>query len=99
MFTVMFHVFLQFLLCTLPVFDSPSLSQRHFEQRFGKSELLLPHSVGQDLSIRVVSVGLVPQLKQLPDSHTQRPETQDEKDADQREDVSVSMGSSESFHH
>ena len=56
---------------------SPAFGQRHFEQRHGQSQLLLPHSVRQDLSVRVVSVGLVAQLKQLPDGHTQRPETQD----------------------
>lgn len=56
---------------------SPALSQRHLEQWFGQSQLLLPHSVGQDLSVRVMSVGLVAELKQLPDSHTQRPETKD----------------------
>lgn len=56
---------------------SPALSQGHFEQRFGQSQLLFPHSVGQYLSVRVVSVRLIAQLKQLPDSHTQRPETQD----------------------
>ena len=54
---------------------SPARSQRHLEQRFGQSQLLLPHSVGQDLSVRIMSVGLVAELKQLPDSHTQRPET------------------------
>lgn len=57
---------------------SPALSQRHFEQRFGQAQLLFPHSVGQNLSVSVVSVGLVAQLEQLPDSHTQRPGQQGE---------------------
>ncbi len=67
----LFEMFLNVHLCV-----SPALSQRHFEQRFGQAQLLLPHSVGQHLSVRVVSVGLVAQLEQLPDCHTQRPETQ-----------------------
>lgn len=52
---------------------SPAFSQWYFEQRFGKSQLLLPHGVGQHLSIRVVSVGLVAQFEQLPNCHAQRP--------------------------
>lgn len=52
---------------------SPALSQWYFEQRFGKSQLLLPHCIGQHLSVRVVSVRLVAQFKQLPNCHAQRP--------------------------
>lgn len=57
--------------------DSPAFSEGYSEQRFGQSQLLLPNSVGQHLSVRIVSVGLVSQLEQLPHSHPKRPETQD----------------------
>lgn len=65
-------MFLKVFLCV-----SPALSQGNVQQRFGQSQLLLLHDVGQYLSVRVESVGLAAQLKQLPDGDPQGPEAGD----------------------
>ena len=55
------------------VHGSPAVGQWHLEQGLGQLQLLLLDGVAEHLSVRVVSVGLVRQLKQLPDGHPQRP--------------------------
>ena len=74
---------------SVQVHVSPALGQWHLEQGLGQLQLLLLDSVAEHLSVRVVSVGLVRQLKQLPDGHPQRPAGQ----------PMSALGSAEAFLH
>lgn len=56
--------------------DSPAFRQGDFQQRLWQLHLLLFHCIRQHLPVCIVSVWLAPQLKQLPDCHTQWPKSE-----------------------